>query len=374
MNKLIKLSAVSMLAIVAATGANAAGYTCEELIQYTSCNPGYYLNNGDCIGLVTSCDAGYYLTGAQYSCPDGYVWIAGACDTGTIKGGYSSPEYCEGAAAGTWYGDGCLFQSLYDAYDVVDVVSGTTNTCPSGYAYATGICVVVPQYDWARLNTGVSEENCSGDYIASGCWKSTLDKYGDFVLGTLVGGTSCVAAPAGSYSPGGLVASATTCAAGTYQPQSAQASCITTPKGNYSIAGATSYTACPSTGLTDKDGNTVVATTLSTGATGVADCVVGSDVVFKDSAGLWHYKSSCEYSVPTIDEACAILKESNPSIDCSMSGDECLGGGSTLLYDSSTGLAKCVYNDGNGEMDLNLMKNFAKNFPMENCVRMEESI
>ena len=44
MNKLLKLTGVSMLAIITANGANAAGYTCEELIEYTSCNPGYYLN------------------------------------------------------------------------------------------------------------------------------------------------------------------------------------------------------------------------------------------------------------------------------------------------------------------------------------------
>ena len=65
MNKFLKLTGVSVLTIVAATGANAAGYTCEELIEYTSCNDGYYLNSGDCIEGAT-CGAGNYLA---HVCP-----------------------------------------------------------------------------------------------------------------------------------------------------------------------------------------------------------------------------------------------------------------------------------------------------------------
>ena len=58
--KKIKLCGVSLCTLLAATGANAAGYTCEELIEYTSCNPGYYLNAG------TSCPAGYRLIKGAY--------------------------------------------------------------------------------------------------------------------------------------------------------------------------------------------------------------------------------------------------------------------------------------------------------------------
>ncbi len=60
MQKFLKLTGVSVLAIVAATGANAAGYTCEELIEYTACNDGWYLNDGDCIESTT-CPSGSYL-------------------------------------------------------------------------------------------------------------------------------------------------------------------------------------------------------------------------------------------------------------------------------------------------------------------------
>jgi len=67
MNKLLKLTGVSMLAIVAASNANAAGYTCEELIEYTSCNTGYALLDGDCV-----CDGGYYTNGDKCTiCPIG---------------------------------------------------------------------------------------------------------------------------------------------------------------------------------------------------------------------------------------------------------------------------------------------------------------
>ncbi|MBR2412801.1 MAG: hypothetical protein IKB10_04025 [Alphaproteobacteria bacterium] len=68
MKNILKLTGVSMLAIMAASGANAAGYTCEELIEYTSCNDGYYLNDGKCIES-TSCPSGSYL---RMYCPGGY--------------------------------------------------------------------------------------------------------------------------------------------------------------------------------------------------------------------------------------------------------------------------------------------------------------
>ena len=67
MNKLLKLTGVSVLAIMATANANAAGYTCEELIEYTSCNTGYALLDGDCV-----CDGGYYTNGDKCTvCPIG---------------------------------------------------------------------------------------------------------------------------------------------------------------------------------------------------------------------------------------------------------------------------------------------------------------
>ena len=75
MNKFLKLTGVSMLAIVAATNANAAGYTCEELVEYTSCNDGYALSMAECVDIPT-CSVGNYSTP---SCPDGYELEVAVC-------------------------------------------------------------------------------------------------------------------------------------------------------------------------------------------------------------------------------------------------------------------------------------------------------
>ena len=77
-------------------------------------------------------------------------------------------------------------------------------------------------------------------------------------------------------------------------------------KGTYSQVGAAEYKTCPSTGLTDKDGNTVTATTADTGATGmlmggefdgyacspVDGNLVISDVLYDSSAGYCYNQSS----------------------------------------------------------------------------------
>ena len=101
MNKLLKLTGVSVLTIVAATGANAAGYTCEELIEYTSCNDGYYLNSGKCIEGAT-CGAGNYLqpTCDSWDFANDWCFIEGALRTGWTQ------DSCE-ESGGEWYGVGC---------------------------------------------------------------------------------------------------------------------------------------------------------------------------------------------------------------------------------------------------------------------------
>ncbi|MBR2412122.1 MAG: hypothetical protein IKB10_00435 [Alphaproteobacteria bacterium] len=77
-------------------------------------------------------------------------------------------------------------------------------------------------------------------------------------------------------------------------------------KGTYSQVGAAEYKTCPSTGLTDKDGNTVTATTADTGATGmlmggefdgyacspVAGHVEMSDILYDSEAGYCYMQSN----------------------------------------------------------------------------------
>ena len=106
------------------------------------------------------------------------------------------------------------------------------------------------------------------------------------------GTTSCSECPAGSSCAGGDAA-AVACAAGTYQPEKKQTTCLTTPVGNYSLAGAENYTACPTTGLKDKDGKTVTATTSGNGATSIMSCYVGPEWYFNDTKGTYHFTSNC---------------------------------------------------------------------------------
>ena len=180
MNKLLKLTGVSVVAIMTAMGANAAGYTCEELIEYTSCNDGYVLTSDDWTGKcveVPTCNAGSF---ANASCPDGYWLATGVCENQV--GPAETKEKCD-EYGGTWY-------------DVLCALNGQdpddTTGAPLPVSYA-----------------------CS---------------------------------------------------------------------------------ACPATGLTDKDGKTVVATTAGAGATSPAACYVGSEYYFTDTKGTYHYTDDCKYS------------------------------------------------------------------------------
>ena len=97
MQKILKLSAVSLLVIVATTNANAAGYTCENLIEYTSCNDGYELSMAECVDIPT-CNAGAY---ALRQCPDGYILETGVCVDGSD------------ASSGNGFGD-CQYDAYYE--------------------------------------------------------------------------------------------------------------------------------------------------------------------------------------------------------------------------------------------------------------------
>ena len=148
MQKLIKLTGVSILAIVASVNANAAGYTCEELIEYTSCNDGYHLSGKKCIENIT-CPAGNYLT---TSCPEGYKhhkgWCLNACgvDCYYFDLNYQTQEECNDMGE-AWYGPGCA--SLDERYESLNEVSfyAATDTCTScpthQYTNANGQSVTV---------------------------------------------------------------------------------------------------------------------------------------------------------------------------------------------------------------------------------------
>ncbi len=235
MNKLLKLTGVSVVAIMATMGANAAGYTCEELIEYTSCNPGYYLSTA---GAVPA------------SCPDGYTYGTGWC-------------YVE-----------------FDDY----IISGVTEQGCAEEAHQYG-------------------EETAYDFIGDGCFNEGLyyenyDKSQALFAQTsgISGTTNCIICPAGSSCAGGTAAGVQ-CAAGTYQPETKQTSCIDAPVGHYVFGiGATEYTACPASGLTDINGNAVPVTTASTGSTSSSACYVAKGVKFKDNKGIYQFKENCHTS------------------------------------------------------------------------------
>jgi len=360
MNKILKLAGVPMLAIVAATNANAAGYTCEELIEYTSCNPGYWLST----------------TTTDNRCPEGRVPTDTTyCWTGEYRDGDLTEHITgltEDECLELCYDDTCVFYDVGEAcysdevyesvggMDIKDVV-----VAPVGSLTSTSQCNECP-----------AGSSCAGgDAAAVAC------AAGSYQPNTKQ--TSCINAPVGNYVAGTGATSYTACSAGTYQPQSGQTSCVECPAGSYcgtaglsavsgqcavgsyAWAGAVSCMSCPSTGLTDINGAVVNATTLSAGAASISACIVGPDAQFKDDAGIYHFKSNCEYDIPTFEEACLAYQKANPekAAECDTSDPDyspyCDYGMGGLVYDETTGAIGCHVDDGSvcgGDTDLDKIK------------------
>ena len=298
MQKILKLSTVSMLAIVAASNANAAGYTCEELIEYTSCNTGYYLNAGDCIE-GTTCGAGNYITG---TCPEGSVYDSNWCWVQDSPGDFVSgdDEYCE-ESGGDLLGPGCISQEILGD----------------------------SEYSWYYEHA--DDEN----------WSLT-----DVITPVL--SYTCSACAAGEYQPSAGQYSCLTCPAGSECPTTTTATLCEI--GTYSSAGATSCTSCPTTGLTDKDGKTVVATTASKGTTGLGFCYIADDVMFQDDKGIYHYTSECGiYGYTPFDES--VATETQKEARCTELGGTWDGGECVISYDIPETEAECNKYQGTWEPD-----------------------
>jgi len=293
MQKILKLSGVSVVAILTAINANAAGYTCEELIQYTSCNPGYYLGN----------------------CPDGYTYGVSWCydDVELSPDWECNDEYCSSEEdrryscneSGPFYGVGCFRN------DVIEDLNENWDQSP----YYQLELEELPDGAFISASDGANCGECpAGSYCVGG--DATTAVATPCVAGTYQPNTkqtSCIDAPVGNYVAGTGATSYTACAMGSYQPTAGQESCLTCPAGSYcagtgltqpsgkcnigsySGGGATTAncTACPATDLTDKDGATVVATTATTGSTSFSACYVGEEYYFTDTKGTYHYKSDC---------------------------------------------------------------------------------
>jgi len=193
MNKFLKLTGVSMLAIMTASGANAAGYTCEELIEYTSCNPGYYLNNT--VSL----------------CPEGSTYGTGYCGWRD-----SDPEINVSEENCTGSGVSYIAEVCYEFDE-----GGTIN--------------VVAEPNHATANT--CSECPAGSYCPAGSESPTPCPAGSYCAGTKLGAVSGVCA-IGSYSLAGATA-CTSCPASGLTDANGNVVSVTTAS-----TGSTSSSAC----------------------------------------------------------------------------------------------------------------------------------
>ncbi len=239
MKKLITFTGASILAIIATTNANAAGYTCEELIEYTSCNTGYYLNDGDCIEGST-CGAGNYLK----ACPEGWTLYTGFCGSTGI-----SPSSISEMSGYTY--EECAEASEEETY------------------YLSSACGIELSWDEETLDYDIQE---AGDVICTPCvagtYQPTAGKY------------SCITCPAGSECATSGLTTATLC-----------------ESGEYSNAGATACSTCPTHQYTNASGQSVtVSATSLAGAASAAACYIGPDTYFTDLTGTYHFTSNCEYN------------------------------------------------------------------------------
>ena len=283
MNKFLKITSVSVVAIMTANVANAAGYTCEELIEYTSCNPGFYLGNGKCPA-----------DDEMYS----YSYVEGVCDIeGTYFYGYTK-ESCEEAATSCYVNE----EGVEECYQVGDYV-GDTGCMRTHLESGDTELIDASGMECVECNAG---HYCPGatEYkhsCAAGTYQPSAKQ------------TSCLTTPAGNYSNVGAV-TYTACSAGRYQPNSGQSSCLSCPAGSYcettglsavtdlcadgtyAVGGATTCISCPETNLTDINNKTVVAVTGTTGATMISQCYVDPNAYFQDGKGIYHYKSNCLYN------------------------------------------------------------------------------
>ncbi|MBR2412842.1 MAG: hypothetical protein IKB10_04250 [Alphaproteobacteria bacterium] len=246
MQKILKLSTVSILTIMAASNANAAGYTCEELIEYTSCNAGYYLNAGDCIE-GTTCGAGNYL---KATCPEGSVYDSNWCWVSDSPGDFvTDGEYCE-ESGGDLLGPGCISQEILDYISEGD-------------------------YSWYYPE---DDEN----------WSLT-----DVITPAL--SYTCSACAAGEYQPSAGQYSCLTCPAGSECPTTTTATLC--KAGEYASAGSIACTTCPQHSYTNASGEFVtVSATSKAGAGSATACYIDPDTYFTDESGVYHFKSNCSYS------------------------------------------------------------------------------
>ena len=335
------IGGVSLFAILSANNAMAAGYTCEELIEYTSCNPGYYYGS-QVSGTGMVCPEGYQTLYENGICNDFYaneLYFSATTEAECMAAGLEDPS---GENSAEWIaGPVCVrYDEDWGEYSyTTDLVEGNIYTktcvlCPAGSSCAGG-----------DIEVAVATPCAAGTY---------QDKAGQ---------ETCKTAPAGNYVAGVGATAYTTCAAGFYQPTAGQSSCLTCDagsycattgltqtsglcsQGSYSTGGAktAACTPCPSSGLIDASGNAVSVTTESAGATSSSACFVAKGTQFKDDKGIYKYTEKCLFGNFNERADCEAAGETWDTENdyCSCSGDD----GTFWNYDIEDGIARCMESD-----------------------------
>jgi len=305
MNKLLKLTSVSMLTIVATTGARAAGYTCEELIEYTSCNPGYYY--------------GPAVSGTGMVCPDHLI---------------DAKMYNDGICWDTYSGSGEVIENV--TQQECNAFDYNEDSVDAGWIEGP-VCVGVYAHRMGEL--GYSTELVEGDIYTDTCIQCPA---GSICAGGDVEDAVATPCPAGSYcATAGLSQPTGLCAAGTYSTGGAtSANCIT----------------CPQLQYTNADGETVYVTATSpVGADALNKCAIASGQTFTDKKGEYTFKESCYYVAPTTykeacelnyESVCGVITEDNQFF-CVESGDAdecgCDYHQENFIFNEETGEFYCEY-------------------------------
>ncbi len=224
MSRFLRICAV-LSAMFFSTNVFAAGYTCDNVKQYTSCSAGYYLTG---TGVGNSCA----------KCPDGWISVANGTTVGAAascfkkvtlnKNGFSFALE-EGAGTGCKVATGAL-RVYYNTACTLPTISGATQTY---YTAATG---------WAKSNalgapviTTINATTNASDIPTTIHARKTTCAAGAYKSGAAL----CSDCPANYNSSlagtGDINSCFTSCAAGTRKSSTTDTSC-TTPTGGWATA------------------------------------------------------------------------------------------------------------------------------------------
>ncbi|MBP3316430.1 MAG: InlB B-repeat-containing protein [Alphaproteobacteria bacterium] len=209
----------------------AAGYVCNDIKQYSSCNTGYYMtyngvanttprvgnactacqsgctcaNNVMTCEIAVTCSKGYYIAAGAttcstqcesgYYCPGGTYTISGAGAT-SIMGRTGCPSGYGSSAAGSNEDYDCYLTTTPGKY-IATANSSTQSTCEAGY-YCPSDTVYYGSTG-TRTSCGTGYTSAAGSDEASDCYGASYTCSAGYYLN----GTSCKECTAGYFCPGG---------------------------------------------------------------------------------------------------------------------------------------------------------------------------